>query len=503
MHKRRKDYNLVRCGENKAEIAYKKGRDDRNYYRGGIGCAVSSALMVAVIIVAVYIIAPAEFIRVLAEDSYAGVISDDIHVINSIKVEDGITAESVQEANEILAAGIAAELPEPLLVEKIKEPCDILVAIDPGHGGDDEGCSRDDVNEKEISLNIARAVESLLLESGYQVFLVRDGDRKMSLEERTAYANRKGADIYISIHQNACEEKTSDVSGVEVWYNDTKPNAGSERLAKLIHNDLVLYTGANDRGVISDESLYVIRETNMPACLVETGFLSNKKERELLCTEEYQAKVAEGIVSGIELYFFPKSMYLTFDDGPSAENTEKVLDILAEHDIKATFFLVGENVEKHPEVAKRIAKEGHTIGIHCYSHEYKMLYENVDNYVEDFEKAHSIVYETTGVDAKIFRFPGGSINSYNKAVYKDIIEEMTERGYIYYDWNASLEDATKHNEPERLLKNAKESTFGRKRVIMLAHDVVYNTTQCLEELLDMFPEYEMLPLDENVEPVQF
>lgn len=80
---------------------------------------------------------------------------------------------------------------------------------------------------------------------------------------------------------------------------------------------------------------------------------------------------------------------------------------------------------------------------------------------------------------------------------------MTDRGYIYFDWNASLEDATKHNEPERLLQNAKESTLGRKRVVMLAHDTVYNTTLCLEELLQMFPEYQMLPLTEDVEPVQF
>ena len=180
-----------------------------------------------------------------------------------------------------------------------------------------------------------------------------------------------------------------------------------------------------------------------------------------------------------------------------------VLDILKRHNIKATFFLVGESVEKHPEVAKRIAQEGHTIGIHCYNHDYKKLYQSVDSYVEDFEKAWNVIYETTGVEVKLFRFPGGSINAYNKKVYADIAEEMTERGYIYFDWNASLEDATKHNEPERLLKNAKESTLGRRKIVMLAHDVVYNTTLCLEELLEEFPEYQMLPLTEEVEAIHF
>ena len=107
------------------------------------------------------------------------------------------------------------------------------------------------------------------------------------------------------------------------------------------------------------------------------------------------------------------------------------------------------------------------------------------------------------MDAKLFRFPGGSINSYNKAVYGDIANEMTDRGYIYYDWNASLEDAVTKAEPDVLIENALSSTLGRKKVVMLAHDVVYETTQCLEELLDRLPEYRMELLTEEVEPIQF
>ena len=124
-----------------------------------------------------------------------------------------------------------------------------------------------------------------------------------------------------------------------------------------------------------------------------------------------------------------KTMYLTFDDGPSAEYTDTILDVLAKYDIKATFFLVGDNVEKRPEVAKRIAEEGHTIGIHCYAHAYDDIYDSVDSYVEDFEKAYQVIYEITGVEVKIFRFPGGSVNEYNKKICKYIIEEMTELGY--------------------------------------------------------------------------
>ncbi len=179
------------------------------------------------------------------------------------------------------------------------------------------------------------------------------------------------------------------------------------------------------------------------------------------------------------------------------------MDILKERGIHATFFLVGENVRKHPEMARRIVAEGHTVGIHCDTHDYEKVYASVDSYIADFEAARQTVYEVTGVDVKLFRFPGGSRNSYNKNVSGKIIEEMTDRGYIYYDWNASLEDALGDAEPEELATNGVETTLGRKKVIMLAHDVVYSTGLCLEELLDNLPEYEMQPLDESVEPIRF
>ena len=107
------------------------------------------------------------------------------------------------------------------------------------------------------------------------------------------------------------------------------------------------------------------------------------------------------------------------------------------------------------------------------------------------------------MDAKLFRFPGGSVNAYNAEVNEDIIEKMTELGYIYYDWNASLEDAAPETKPEELVSNGVSTTQGRQKVVMLAHDVVYNTGVCLEELLDSLPEYEMKALSEDVEPVHF
>ena len=423
---------------------------------------------------------------VLADES----VPASVMVTESVQLPGDVSAEP----GETETGEVGIILPEEL------EPQTPLVVIDPGHGGMDEGCIGDGVLEKEVNLQLARLLADKLREMGIDAVLTREDDISLpTLEERVRLAEDQGADIFVSIHQNACEEESAN--GIETWY--CGDNADSRRLAQLVNMGTLDKTGAKERGLMESSELYVIRESSMPSCLIETGFLSNSKECEALSDPAYQEKVAAGIAWGIQYYFYPKTMYLTFDDGPSQENTSAVLDILKQRGIKATFFVVGENVRRHPEIAKRIVEEGHTIGIHCDQHDYNKLYTSVESYLEDFQKAFDTVYEVTGVEVKFFRFPGGSINAYNKDVYEEIIAEMTERGFIYFDWNGSLEDASKDNAPEKLIKNARESTLGRKKVVMLAHDIKYNTMLCLDELIDQFPEYKMEPLTEDVKPIQF
>ena len=424
---------------------------------------------------------------VLAESE----MQESVVVVDNVPVASANIEESEADTG---AGGI-------ILLEE-QEPKTPLVVIDPGHGGDDEGCSREDVIEKEINLELSLLLTEKLNEMGFDVVLTReDNDTTLSLEDRVAIAEEQNADLFVSIHQNSSQEQESSIEGVEVWYCGNDPD--NRRLAQLVSMGAVDKTGAKERELVESDELYVIREASMPSCLIETSFLSNKKERASISDPAYQDKMAAGIAWGIKYYFYPKTMYLTFDDGPSEDNTSAVLDILKVHNIKATFFVVGENVEKHPEIAKRIVEEGHTIGIHCYHHDYATLYDSVDSYLEDFEAAYNAVLEATGVEVQFFRFPGGSINAYNKDVYEEIIEKMTERGFVYFDWNSSLDDATKKNDPDRLIKNARESTLGRKKIVMLAHDIVYNTTLCLEDLIESFPDYKMEPLTPEVSPIQF
>lgn len=399
-----------------------------------------------------------------------------------------------------------------VMEEEISMP---VIVIDPGHGGNDNGCSRGDVSEKTVNLQIAQKLSEKLREMGYETVLTREDDETaLTLEQRVEIAETAKGTLYISIHQNACEEKESSVTGIETWFSGCPEKVeganwyctccdDSRRLAQLVQMGAVSQTGANDRGLQQSQELYVIRETTMPSCLIETSFLSNTAERNAISSEEYQEQLTEGIARNIDYYFHPKTMYLTFDDGPSEENTAAVLDILQERGIRATFFVVGENVRRHPEIARRIVEEGHTIGIHCNCHEYEEVYASVEAYLEDFQEAYDAVYEVTGVEVELFRFPDGSINAYNKDICEEIIQAMTERGFVYFDWNASLEDAVNSSTPEQLLQNARESTLGRKKVVMLAHDIVYNTRLCLNQLIDQFPDYQMEPLTADVKPVCF
>lgn len=138
-----------------------------------------------------------------------------------------------------------------------------------------------------------------------------------------------------------------------------------------------------------------------------------------------------------------KTAYLTFDDGPS-NVTDLVLDILKKYNIKATFFVVGNqlNSKENQNRLRRIAEEGHIIGIHTQSHDYGKMYASVEAYLTDFNKVWTKVKEITGIEAEVFRFPGGSLNGYNQNLQHELIAEMLRRGFRYYDWNVSSMDAS-------------------------------------------------------------
>ena len=199
-----------------------------------------------------------------------------------------------------------------------------------------------------------------------------------------------------------------------------------------------------------------------------------------------------------------KNAYLTFDDGPSSRTLE-ILDILKERDIKATFFIVSNN--NNLDILKRIAEEGHTIGIHSHSHNYYGIYKSVEAFLDDFNTCYNKIYEASSVKPEIFRFPGGSINAHNMGIYQDIISEMLRRGFIFYDWNASTQDAVTTTTPEAIVKNVKDTVKDQENVIILGHDSEskYSTVKALPEIIDYLQEkgYTLNKLDNTVAPIVF
>lgn len=191
--------------------------------------------------------------------------------------------------------------PEPTSTPVPEETAKNLIVIDPGHGGWDNGCSRDGVIEQEVNLDISLLLDEKLKDMGYDTLLIReDNETGMKKEERVKVSKEAGATLYVSIHQNSYGEEGEDnyVTGVETYYTDTNEN--SKTLAQLIQNYVSQKTGARNRGIIKQETLHVIRENTCPSCLVETGFLTNEKERKSLASPEYQEKIASAIAQGVK-----------------------------------------------------------------------------------------------------------------------------------------------------------------------------------------------------------
>jgi peptidoglycan/xylan/chitin deacetylase (PgdA/CDA1 family) len=149
-----------------------------------------------------------------------------------------------------------------------------------------------------------------------------------------------------------------------------------------------------------------------------------------------------------------KIVYLTFDDGPS-KNTNKLLEILDNYNIKATFFVVGPSYTLKNEYLKKIVSSGHEIAIHSYEHNYDYIYSSKENYIKDFIKCAEWIKSITGQSPTLYRFPGGSSNTIaSKSLIKSIIKELNEKGYIHADWNVDTLDSYVKNDSSKIVSNA-------------------------------------------------
>lgn len=183
-----------------------------------------------------------------------------------------------------------------------------------------------------------------------------------------------------------------------------------------------------------------------------------------------------------------KEVFLTFDDGPCINNTGKILKILKDNNVKATFFIVGIKGEENPKILKDLSDNGMSIGVHTYSHEYTKIYKNPDSYLKDFYACQNVIRKITGREPVPYvRMPGGSDNLVaSKGSLNSIKSILNERGLKYVDWNVSSGDAESHKvSVEKVKRNVITQCNDKKLAIVLMHDTYYKhfTVEALPDII--------------------
>lgn len=193
-----------------------------------------------------------------------------------------------------------------------------------------------------------------------------------------------------------------------------------------------------------------------------------------------------------------KVIYLTFDDGPGPY-TDKLLSILDEYNVKATFFVTNT----HPDYQSLIAKEaskGHTVAIHSATHDYAKIYRSVDAYFDDFNTMNNIIIAQTGKSAQIVRFPGGSSNTISRKYCSGIMSQLVcgvaEKGFLYCDWNVSSGDAGGTTSTSQVVQNVTSGVKNNNVSIVLQHDIKDFSVNAVEEIIQwgLSEGYTFLPL---------
>jgi len=170
-----------------------------------------------------------------------------------------------------------------------------------------------------------------------------------------------------------------------------------------------------------------------------------------------------------------KVIYLTFDDGPSIM-TDKVLDILKDNDVKATFFIIGNQIKDQEAVVKRIFNEGHSIGLHTYTHTYKNIYPSRKGFISEMLKSQNEINSLIGIKPTTIRFPSGS----RKHLTKTFLEQLHSYNFKVYDWNACMSDGVNCKTPaDKLYRDATKTKDTEHPIILLMHCDYMHKNTCI------------------------
>lgn len=180
-----------------------------------------------------------------------------------------------------------------------------------------------------------------------------------------------------------------------------------------------------------------------------------------------------------------KMVYLTFDDGPG-KYTARLLDILKKYNVKATFFVTGYN-DNYNYLLTREHNEGHTVGLHSYTHDYKVIYQSIDSYMQDLLRIQNKVKDYTGIESMIIRFPGGSSNTVSKRYKIGIMSELSnkvqELGFKYFDWTIASGDAGNTRDTNKIISNVTSRFKEDSMNVVLMHDIKPYSVDAVESII--------------------
>lgn len=223
---------------------------------------------------------------------------------------------------------------------------------------------------------------------------------------------------------------------------------------------------------------------------LQEAIIREQEEKERKRREKLPELTQEGIENVNHIYSSDtKRAFLTFDDGPSS-NTQPILDILKEKGIKATFFVLGSNVEKAPETVKRIYNEGHFIANHGYSHVYTSIYQSPQTVLDEYNRCNQLVRDAIGeqeYNSHLFRFPGGFVGGQYVEIKNQAKDLLLQNNIVHVDWNALNGDSeTKEPTVDFELQRIADTTCDKQSVVILMHDAEAKkvTVEALPNIID-------------------
>ena len=324
-------------------------------------------------------------------------------------------------------------------------------------------------------------------EPGYKAIDEYEGDLTANVQIRKLEIDEKRIDIKYEVSDSS-GNKAEKLRTVEL-IDDVPPvlTLNGEDKTVVYLNDEYEEKGAKAKdeieGDLTDQisilgSVNTSKEGTYIITYKVADFNGNetKKEREvevkkqpLLSLQTQAQNGSNGSKKGV--------IYLTFNDGPSNNVTSKVLDILKEKNIEATFFILNYDVQGE-KLVKREYEEGHTVAIQGYSNEYSKIYASEENYMNNLTKLQEKIKASTGYNATITRFPGGSSNvvsKFNPGIMTRLTNLVLERGYRYFDWNVSSGDTEASTTSQNIYNNVVSEISKSKQNVVLMHDINSNT----------------------------